>query len=102
MLNTIVVVFKRATCIVRWVDEDTLNLAGEFLFEGFKGKKVVAEDEAVIEQVAVSHAVRRVIGLLWILEQDARLQPGPVLFPDPSKFKFWLFYHEPVCCGSLV
>src|SRR5438093_1228282 len=35
-----------------------------------------------------------VIGLLWIFEQDARLQLRPVLFPDPGEFESLLPCHR--------
>ncbi len=65
-----------------------LILPGKLLFQRFECKKVVAEDETVIEQVVVGYTVRRVIGLLRVFEQDTRLKPGPVLLPDPGEFKF--------------
>jgi hypothetical protein len=34
------------------VDVDAFCLAGKFLFQGFEGKEVIAEDEAVVEVVA--------------------------------------------------
>ena len=49
--------------------------------------------EAVVEQVMVGHAVRRVVGPLRVLQQDARLQPGPILLADPGEFEFLLFVH---------
>ena len=45
--------------------------------------------EAIVEQVVVGHAVRRVVGLLQVLQQDARLQSGPVLLADPGEFEFF-------------
>ena len=52
MLNPIIVMLKRAAGIVRRVNEDAFDLAGELLFESFEGEEIVAEDEAVVEQVA--------------------------------------------------
>ena len=93
MLNTIIVLLKGTARIIRRVYKDTLNLPGELLLKGFEGEKVIAEDEAVIKKIMVSHAVRCVIGLLRIFEQDARLQPGPVLFANPCEFEFLLLRH---------
>ena len=56
MFNPIVVMFERAAGIVRWVDEDALDLAGELLFKGFECKEIVAEEEAVIEQIVARRA----------------------------------------------
>jgi hypothetical protein len=49
MLNTIVVMLERTTSVVRRVDEDALDFASELMFQRFEGKKIVTEDEAVIE-----------------------------------------------------
>ena len=49
--------------------------------------QVVAEDEAVVEQIVVGDAMRGVAGLLRVLQQDARLQPRPILLPDPDQFE---------------
>jgi hypothetical protein len=48
-------------------------------------------NQQVIEQVVVSHAVRRVIGLLRVFEQDARLKPGRFSFPTQVSSSFCLF-----------
>jgi hypothetical protein len=58
MFNPIVVVLECAACVVWRIDEDALNLAGEFLFEGFKREKVIAENELIIEDIMVGNAVR--------------------------------------------
>ena len=52
MLNPVIVVLERTAGVVRRVNVDALDLAGELLFERFEGEQIVAEDEAVIEQVA--------------------------------------------------
>jgi hypothetical protein len=57
MLNTVVVMFKCATRVERRVYVYALDRAGELLFEGFKGEKVVAKDEAVIEQIVFGDAM---------------------------------------------
>ena len=83
MFNPIIIVLKRTARVVWRVNEDTLNLAGELLFERFEGEQIVAEDEAVIEVVVVRDPLLGVIRILRVFEQDARLQPGLVLFPNP-------------------
>ncbi len=50
-------------------------------------------NEAVVEEVPVRDPVRRVIRLLRLLQQNPWLQLRPVLFPDPSEFKFLFFGH---------
>ena len=88
MLDAIVVMFKRTTSVIGRVNEDALDPAGEFLFESFEGEEVVAEDEAVIEQVVVGDAVLGVVGPLRVLLQNPRLQPRSVLLTDPGEFEF--------------
>ncbi|GHV74635.1 hypothetical protein AGMMS49940_19370 [Spirochaetia bacterium] len=51
MFYAIVIMFKCATSIVGRVYVDTFYFAGKFLFQGFEGEEVVAEDEAVVEEV---------------------------------------------------
>lgn len=112
MLNPIVIMCKSGTGVIWRIDVDALDLAGEFLFEGFKGKQVVAEDQAVVKEigrVGFSRQVATVILFRWlgvlgvlavslppelcmirllrILDQDARLQPWPVLLADPVEFQ---------------
>jgi hypothetical protein len=103
MFNPIIIVLKRTARVVWRVNEDTLNLAGELLFERFEGEQIVAEDEAVIEVVVVRDPLLGVIRILRVFEQDARLQPGPVLFPNPSQFQFWFARHAHVVAdGGIV
>jgi hypothetical protein len=79
---------------IEWrIDIDALDLAGELLFERFEGEQIVAEDEAVVEAVVVRDAMLGVIRLLRVFEQDARLQPRPVLLSNPSQLQFLLFGH---------
>ena len=93
MLHTVVVMLESRTRIEWWIPINTLDLAGELLFERFEGEQIVAKDEPVIEAVVVRDALLGVIRLLRVFEQDARLQPGPVLLPNPSQFQFLLFRH---------
>ena len=83
----------RAAGVVRRIDEDALDLPGELLLQRFEREKIVAEDEPVIELVVLRHPVRRVIRLCRVFEQDARLQPWPVFFPNPRQFEFRFFGH---------
>ena len=85
MLNTIIVVSERAAGVVGWVNKLALDLARELLFKRLERKQIVAKDEFVIEQIAVGDAMRRVIGLFRVLQQNARLQFGPVLLPNPCQ-----------------
>ena len=94
MLQAIVIVIKCGSGVVWRIYENAFDLAGKLLFKGFEREQVVAENEALIEQVVVSHAVRRVVGPLWILKQDARLQSRPALLPNPCEFEFLLLCHS--------
>lgn len=102
MLNPVIVVCERATSVIRRVDEDALDLAGELLFEGFKGKQVVAEDKSVVEQIVVGYTVLRVIGLFHIFKKDTGLQLWPVLLPNPHQFQFLLLIFAQGSLGDVV
>jgi hypothetical protein len=90
MLHTVIIVFKCTARVERRIDVNALDLSSELLLEGFERKEVVAENEAAIEKVVIGYALHRVIGLLRILKQDARLQPGPALLPNPRQFQLLL------------
>jgi hypothetical protein len=79
--------------VVRWVDEDALHLAGELLFQRLQRQQVVPEDQPVVEDVVVGDAVRRVIRLPAVLDEDARLQLRPVILADPRQFQLLLPVH---------
>jgi len=91
MFNSVIIMTKRAAGVVRRVNEDALNFAGEFLFQRFEGEQIVAKDKPVIEPVIVRDAVLGVIGFFRVFKQDARLQPGAVFLSDPRQFKFLFF-----------
>ena len=93
MLKSVVVMSKGTARVIRGVDEDALDLAGEPLLERFEGQQVVAEDEPIVEQVAIRDAMRRMVGVLTVLQQDARLQLRPVLLPDPGELEFRFLIH---------
>jgi hypothetical protein len=54
-------VLNGLTCIERRVDVNALDLSSKLLFECFEGKEVVAEDEAVVEEVVVGNALLGVV-----------------------------------------
>jgi hypothetical protein len=93
MLNAIIVVLEGAAGVVRGINEDALHLSGEVLLQGLEGEEVVPVDEAVVEEVPVRDTVRRMKRLVRLLQQDARLQPRPVLLADPGEFEFGFFGH---------
>jgi hypothetical protein len=55
---------------------------------GVEGEKVVPVNEAVVEEVSVRDPVRRMIRLVSLLQQDAPLQPRPVLPANPGEFEY--------------
>jgi len=87
MFDTIIIVFKGTARVVRRINVDALDLAGEFLFKRFECQQVVAEDEPIIEEIVIGDTMRRVARLLRVFEQDAWLQPRPVLLADPGQFQ---------------
>jgi|688.fasta_scaffold741534_2 hypothetical protein len=102
MLDPVIIMFERAAGVVRRVNEDALDLAGELLFERFEGEQIVAEDKAVIEAVCVRDALLGMIRLLRVFQEDARLQPGPVLFPNPRQFQFLPFWSSQMFGGRVA
>ena len=60
----------------------------------FEGEEVVSEDKTVVENVVVCDAMRSVVRLFRVFKKDARLQPWPVLLPNPRQFEFGLFIQE--------
>jgi hypothetical protein len=93
MLYPIIVVRKRCPSVVRWIDVNALDLASELLLQGFEGEEIVAKNEAVVEDVTISHSMRGMIRLFRVLQQNARLQLGPVVFANPGEFEFLLAGH---------
>ena len=85
VLKSVVVVLERLARVERRVDVDALHLAGELLLQRLQRKQVVAVDQAVVEEVLVRNALR--VGQLFVLEEDARLQAGPILLADPGQLQ---------------
>jgi len=52
---------KSTARVVRRVNENALHLSGEFLLERLKCQQVVPEDQSIVEDVRIRHAVPRVI-----------------------------------------
>jgi hypothetical protein len=91
MLNSIVVMLKRAAGIVWGINVDALDFARKFLFKRLEREQIIAQNQFVVEKVVICDTVLGVIRLLRVFQQDARLQPGPVLLPDPGQFEFLFF-----------
>lgn len=88
MLHSVVVMHERASSVVRRVDEHTLHLARILRLQRLQRQQVVAEDQPVIEDVAIRYPMLRVITLRRVFQQNTRLQLGPIFLADPSKFEF--------------
>jgi hypothetical protein len=84
MFYPVIVMLKGAAGVVGRVYVDAFYLAGKFLFQGFKGQEVVAEDEAIVEEVFFTGAVFGVAAYGGIFQQDAGFEAGTVVFADPG------------------
>jgi hypothetical protein len=84
MFYAIIVMFKGATGIVGRVYVDAFYFAGKFLFQGFESQEIVAEDEAVAEDVFFPSAVWGMVAFSGIFQQDARFKAGAVFLADPG------------------
>jgi hypothetical protein len=84
MFQGIIVMFKGAAGIVGRVYVDTFYLAGKFLFQGFEGEEIVAEDETVVEDVFFAGTVLGVAAFGGVFQQDARFKAGAVFLADPG------------------
>lgn len=91
---------SKCLAIVDFFKNHTLTKVIRFLLSWFfhlsllvESEQIVAEDDPVVEEVVIGGTMRSVIRLRRIFEQDARVQPGPVLLPNPSQFQFLLFRH---------
>ncbi len=84
MINTVIVLLESRSSIIWQINVDTLYLPCKLLLQCPKGQQVIPKDKPVVENVLVRHPVRRMIRLLRILQQNPRLQPRPILLPDPG------------------
>jgi hypothetical protein len=84
MFYAVIVMFKGAAGIVGRVYVDTFYLAGKFLFQGFECEKVVAEDEAVVEDVFFAGAVLCVVIFGGVFQHDAGFEAVAVFLADPG------------------
>ena len=91
MLHPVIVVLEGAARIIRRVDEDALHLAGVVLLQRFEREQIVPLDEQIVEKVAVRDPLRGVVRAFRLLQQDARLQPWPVLLANPGELEFGFF-----------
>lgn len=88
MLRPVLILSKGRASVVGRIDIDTFNLSTESLPQCFEHKQVISDDQPVIEDVVVGDPVRSMVGLLRVLQENARLQLRPVLLFNPSEFEF--------------
>ncbi len=82
MFEPVVVVSKCSPSIIWGVGIDALHLSGKVSFKSFEREKIVSMDQEIIKNIPLP-ADGRVIRQPLILNQDARLQSGPMLLSDP-------------------
>jgi hypothetical protein len=84
MFYTVIVMFKGAAGVVGRIYVDTFYLAGKFLFQGFEGKEVIAENEAVFENVFFADAALGMVTFGGVFQEDAGFETGAVFLADPG------------------
>ncbi|MBS1939768.1 MAG: hypothetical protein JST38_02690, partial [Bacteroidetes bacterium] len=92
MLETIIIVLEHIPRVERRIDIHALHLASELLFECFKGKEVIGEDEAGVEEVGPhplplsrgegSVAELGVVALFEVFQEDAGFELGALVLAD--------------------
>ncbi len=73
-----------------------LYLSRTLLLQRLQRQQVVTEDEPVVEDVVLCHPMLCVIRIGRTLQQDARLQLGPVLLADPGELEFLFDGHADI------
>ena len=91
MFQAVIVIFKRLSCVIGWVNKHAFHFARKFLFEGFQGKQVVAVDEAVIK-FSILAAGSGVVAFFGVFQKDARFQLGAFVLAYPGEFEFLVFH----------
>ena len=91
MLDPVVIMGEGAAGVVRRIDEHAFDLAGKLLLQRLQRQQVVAKDQPVVEQIRLRHPMPGMIRQRLILQQDARLQPRPLLLADPGQLQFLFF-----------
>jgi hypothetical protein len=74
---------KGTAGVVGRVYVDAFYLAGKFLFQGFEGKEVVAENKAVVEDVFFTGTMPGMAAFGRVFQQDAGFEAGAVFLADP-------------------
>ena len=87
MLYIIVIIFKRTTCVIWWIDINALNLSDKILLQCLERNQVVAVDQHVL-------AARIAVGFLRVLKENARFDRlFLIVFADPGQLEFSFFMH---------
>ena len=102
MLQAVFVVFKRSSSIIWWVNIDTLNLPCKLLLQRFQRQQIIPMYQYVIENVMLTHPVRRMVRLLRVFDENPWLQPWPVVFPNPGEFEFRVLTQRCVLLAWLI
>jgi len=61
MLNPVIVMHKRTTSVVWRINKYTFDLPRKLLLKRLESEKIVAKDEAVIENVLIRHTMFRMM-----------------------------------------
>ena len=93
MLHSIIIMFKRAPCIIRRVKSRALHLPRILLLQRLQRQQIIAEYQVVVKNIFIAHFVFCAITFLRIFDQYSRFQFWAVFFADPGEFEFGLFVH---------
>src|SRR5574337_3598 len=88
MFQPVFVLRKCRPSVVWRIDVDALHLARKLLLERLERQQVVTKDQPVVEQIAITHPLRRMIRPLRLLQQNSWLQLRPLVLADPGEFEF--------------
>lgn len=94
MLQSVIVVRKCLTSVVGRVDVDALHTTRKLLLQRLQRQQVVPEDQPVVKDVVLRHAMLGVIRLVRVFEQDTRLQLRALVLADPGEFEFLIDRHH--------
>lgn len=85
MLDTVIIMLKRAAGIVWWVNEYALDLACELLLQRLQREKIVSVDQHVPGSLVA-------VGFAGVFHEYSGFQIGLLVLADPCEFEF-LFGH---------
>ena len=93
MLEAVVVVRKRASRVVRWIDEHAFHFSRELALKSFQRQQVVAENQSIVEEITPRNPADCVKALGRLLQQNTRFQVGADIFVYPGEFELLTFLH---------